>query len=258
MRHRKTILKWSLISGKFAYRVLATHAETICRHSFGERYRLNLIASAGCYSCYAALVMAFAPNTRLVDLWALIILGLLVYHFIAIWRRGHVRIHSYSTGLSWNIWQRWRLPTSIVRIFIEPGIIFLIGEFAAAKDFALASWLYLSAGSLLLKEIAIAWKHRREVLDAIDARIESEQMNEAIAGRTTRRRQAEQSPASVSQTSNQSQTPPPLSQMFENLDAALRQAMNARSPNPPASREQGRSPLAHLPRITSRGRNAGP
>jgi len=254
MRHRKTILKWSLARAKLAYQLLATSGETICRHSFGERYRLSLLMSFGAYLCYAALArLAMPDSSPLVGTFFVIYCALLGYHFIAISLKGYVCVHSYSTGMPWNVWHRCGLNNGVIRILIEPGFLFASGNIISLRDSALAGWFEAAAICLCFKEIVIAWNHRRHVLDAIDARLESEMMNDAIQQRTRPHARCAETQNPVNATPAEPQRPPTQAEMFGNVDPALRNLFgeNERGATPPT---QSQGPLGHLPRIVSRRR----
>lgn len=255
MRHRKTILKWSLISVKAGCRFLATSAETFCRHSFGERYRVSLLTSFAAYFCYAALARVVMPDASpFVGSFCVFYCLLLAYHFIRISLRGYVRVHSYSTGMPWNVWQCCGMPDGVIRILIEPALLLLAGRIARRWDVALATWLEGAALCLCFKEITVAWNHRRHVLDAIDARLESETMNESIQRRTRPRiRGGQQSLNPVTGASPHPQQPASQAEMIQNLDPALRNLFEGAQGDSPPVPPGG--PLGHLPRIISpRGR----
>lgn len=261
MRHRKTILKWSLTSVKVAYRLLATSAETLCRHSFGERYWTNLLGSFAAYFCYAALARIFAhDDSPLVGSFCGFYCLLLAYHFIRISLRGYIRVHSYWTGTSWNMWRRCYLPEGVIHILIEPGIIFLTGMIAGLRDVALATWLEAAALCLCVKETVSAWNQRRQVLDAIDARLESARMNESIQRRMRPRIRGGggQQLNPVTGAAPQSERPASQREMFSNIDPALQNLFEDREGNAPAPQAPPRGPLDHLPRIASPQRGRRP
>jgi hypothetical protein len=107
MEHLKTALKLALTSGKFAYKMMAISAETFCRHSFGRRYALNLLA--GYIFCLALTgLLSFGAaqlHPALLQDYLTIYFILIVFHLVRMWRY-HPNLHSHSNGQSWAIWSR--------------------------------------------------------------------------------------------------------------------------------------------------------
>jgi hypothetical protein len=255
MRRGKTILKWSLASAKLAYDLLATSAEILCRHSFGERYRLRLLASFGSYVLYALSVGAVMPDeSPLVGFFLALYSLLLGYHLISIECRGYVRVHSYWTGTPWSMWARFGLGNGIVRILIEPGLMVIGGMTVSSRDPAISAWLQGAGFCLFFKEAIIALDHRRHALDAIDARFESERISEAIRRRTTPRTRNAQPSNRVTPASPQPQPSPSSQEMFNNLDPALRNLFGENERGSPPATPRPEGPLGHLPRIVSHRR----
>jgi hypothetical protein len=267
MRHRKIISKWFLLSTKLAYQILATCAEVICRHSFGERYRLSMLMSFCGYMCYAGCLHAILPMaTPLLGYFDILYSLLMAFHLISISCGGYARVHSYSTGTSWGVWRRYNFNPTAVQLFVEPCLIAMLGLGASYWDQPLALWLYGAGLCLFIKEAISAWNRRHCVLDAIDARLEGEQMNEAIRRRMTPRgRRSQSASQSVEAPPSSQSNAPQQTEMFSNLDPGLRNLFSqgeSNSPVPPAnpgsasnSPEQG-GPLGHLARIRSSRRSS--
>jgi hypothetical protein len=239
MRHRKIILRWTFASIKIAYRLLATNAESLCRHSFGERYRPNLLASFGLFTVYVYCLKTVEPTSfPFIGTFFGINGALLAYHFISISRRRYVRTHSRSAGSSWHFWLRFGLGPTFVHIVAEPAVIFSAGTLISLWDEALATWLQCAALCLGIRETIAAWHHRRHVLDAIDTRIESERMSESIRQRTTPRGMREQTVNPVTPGTPEPPTPRTVEGMLANLDPALRDLFRRNDAD--TGRDQGR------------------
>lgn len=259
MQPGRIISKWSLLSAKWAYQLLATSAEIFCHHSFGERYRPRLLASFAFTAFYAFCVRAVFPTVSpLIAPLCWVNTALLVWHFFSIHRRQFVSIHTYSSGASWSFWGRFGFGTLISRAFVEPGFLICLGVVLSNWDVAVAAWLQCAGVCLAVKEAISAWNRRHRVLDAIDTRIESEQMNEAIRRRTTPKGRRAQSTHTVQASRAHPLTTPLQTEMFSNLDRGLQdlfshsQSISPLPPERPGRNPQNSGgPLNHLPRIVS-------
>src|SRR5262245_2591851 len=134
----KDISKWLLPSArwkrlfpvlKLVYRMMAVNAELICRHSFGVRYWPKLIGGFLLFCLYVGMIYVVTPQQppKLIGSYLLILLLVLCYHLVGLFRRHAQHVHSYSPGQSWEFWERIRFSANVVRLLFEPGLLIIVG-----------------------------------------------------------------------------------------------------------------------------------
>jgi hypothetical protein len=257
MRQTKTILKWALPSIKLAHRVLAPSAEIFLRHSFGQRYTFMLIASFSAFTGYVLLTEIFAPpdETPLMGIYLLIFLCLLVFHIWTMFRTPLGRIQSDSCGQSHEFWERGGITPTYAQLFAEPAVTFLIGMLILHVDDALAVWLMLAGTSLFAKEVARKWRGWNRVLDALDARIDGEQMNTTVREYNTPQSGGAQAASLVTVARPHQREDRPLEAILNNLEPDVRRLVSSAerraSVTPNRTQIFHTGPLGRYPRITA-------
>lgn len=157
MRPLKIILKWVLPSVKIAYRMLAVSAEVFCRHTFGPRYAPSLLASfIFCFVSMACLRAIF-PNesSPIIGIYLFSYFILIIYHLVRMWRP-RTPTHSYSSGYSWEFWERLNITPAFVKIFFEPAILEIVGFAIRPANVLLSVWLAAAGLCLCLKEFFLS------------------------------------------------------------------------------------------------------
>ena len=170
--NKKIILKWLLPSAKLACKLIAVSAEVFCRHSFGMRYGLRLVGSFLLCFGYASLVGLAIPaaTSHLLDIYLWIFSLLLLFHIVGLCRQRPPLPHSYSTGQSWQFWQRFGFGQNTVRLVFEPGLHIVAGVIVSPVDNALAVWLESAGVCLFIKEMITLRQEYKHLLDALGCR----------------------------------------------------------------------------------------
>lgn len=236
MRHLKTILKWALPSAKFTYKMLAVSAEVFCRHCFGRRYAPTLLLSL-CFSFLGLnLIRITEPQAHpgLIDDYLLIYLILVIYHVARMWWH-QTPVHSYSNGLSWEIWSRFNFSPNLVKTWIEPLMLAMAGILLLWANQHLAFWLIFGAGCLFAKESLSRRRFNNRVMDALDARLEGERIATATRQQSEPQRGRGQDANSVVMAEP---VQPPVNfntvpQMYSELDPELQRLVRASNENQP-------------------------
>jgi hypothetical protein len=243
MEHLKTALKWALPSAKFAYKMLAISAEVICRHSFGRRYAINLLASYVFCLAVTGLMRFGAMELRpdLLKSYLLIYAILMIYHLACMWRH-QPNLHSHSSGQSWGIWEQLHFNSTAVKILVEPLLFVLTGAALLEANIILSLWLQFGGLCLFYKGLSAHWNFRNRVMDSMDARLEGERIGGGVRQQTAPRggRTQGANPVTMAEPAQQPADAGP--QMYNNLDPALRRligAPNQTQPNPAPATQPG-------------------
>jgi hypothetical protein len=237
MDQLKTILKFHFRSAKIAYKMLAVSAEVFCRHSFGQRYAPNLLASFFCSFVTLSLLRKVVPQEApiFVSLYLFGFFILLLWHLVHMWRP-RATIQSHSNGQSLNFLARLDVNPNIVRILLEPSIVLFIGALFIAVNQLLSVWIMLGAICLFIKETLAYFQFANRILDAIDARLEGERIGTGVRRQTTPQVGGEQAVIPVA-TVDPGQLPAsPIQQIYSGLDPALQRLMATPNQNRPATR----------------------
>ena len=265
MNHLKIISKWVLPSVKIAYNLLAVSAEVFCRHSFGQRYAPQLLASF--FFCFVTMeclrALAQQAQSLFVDVYLLTFFILILYHLGKMWRPAR-NIHSHGNGLSWRFTEGLGIKPTVMRILIEPAIHVFVGFLILQVSALLGSWLMAAGLCLFVKEFMIYWKHRNRILDSVDARIEGERIGTGVRQFTSPQSGSEQGVSPVVAVEQAPQPASSISQIFSRLDPALQQLVTTPGRNHPGTPAINRSapqsnprryhggPLGTYPRISSK------
>jgi hypothetical protein len=159
-------------------RIVPASVEVFFRRNFGWRYLPTIMMAFLLCACYASLVPVV-----LTQLFVFAMLGMSIYHIGVTWARPSGRSpgrYSYSTGDSWPIWRNSGLRPTTVQRYIEPAICVVIAGLITPFDLALSLWVVASGMALFIKEQLGLFRSRRRVLDSVDSRIESQQLNELV------------------------------------------------------------------------------
>lgn len=226
---KKIILKWLLPSVKLAYKLLAVSAEVFCRHSFGWRYGFQLVGGFLLCFLYTILIRAAAPSmtSHLLDIYLWIFFLLSLVHLIGLCRQRPPIPHSYSTGQSWQFWQRIGFGQNAVHLVFEPGLHVLAGVIIYSVDSPLSVWLQTAGVCLFIKEIISLWQHHEHLLDALDSRIEGQRISQAVRQHSAPQSGGEQPVNPVTPAQPSRQPISPLAQIVRNLDPALRRIISS-------------------------------
>lgn len=169
--------------------ILSASAEAFLRRNLGCRYVPTILLAFGICCVYAALT---THQTVLMDIFLFAFLIRVAYHGISnLLRRQHdgQEHHSYSTGESLSLWKRFRFSQATVRRGLEPALCLMIGGIISPWDMMLAAWIVGAGFSLFIKEQLHSFHLRRRVLDMVDSRIESQQLNSTVTQYLTPRRE---------------------------------------------------------------------
>src|ERR1039458_8035729 len=240
-RTKKIILKWLLPSAKLACKLMAVSAEVFCRHSFGLRYGLWLIGSFLLCFGYTGLVGMANPGVtwHLLDFYLSIFLLLLLFHVVGLCRQRPPLRDSYSTGQSWQFWQRIGFSQNTVHLVFEPGLHVLVGVILFPFDHSLSVWLQTAGVCLFIKEIIVQWQEYEHLLDALDSRVEGERMSQAVRRYTTPQSGGEQPVNPVTPVQPARHPGSPGAQCVRDLDPALRRMMSTETgDSPPGTPEE--------------------
>lgn len=234
MEQQKIILKWVLASVKITYKMLATSAEVFSRRCFGRRYAPKLLLSF-CF-CMVALALLQSGHPQesgaIVGYYIAIHFILVMYHICGMWRR-RTPVQSYSTGQSWEIWQRLNINPTIAKSVIDPLLNVIAGLLLYHESHLLSVWLQLGGLCLFIKEFLFNWEFGNRVLDSLDARMEGERIGTAVRQQTNPQAGGEQAVIPVAEV-NTAQIPANQAhQFYAGLDPALQRLMARPNQNPP-------------------------
>ena len=264
MEQLKTILKFHFRSAKVAYKMFAVSAEVFCRHSFGQRYALTLLASLlGNYVFLGVLLQPVVrqQHSALIDDYLLIFFVLVIYHICSMWRR-RANIQSYSNGQSWDFWRRLNVNPNLVKTTLEPLMVLLIGALLFSANNLLSIWLQLAGVCLFIKEFLANLEFGNRVLDSVDARLEGERIGTGVRQHTTPQAAGGQQVNPVLPVEPEPAPVSSIEQIYTRLEPALQRLMgspNQDSPNtsaanrraaPQNTRRYHAGPLGTLPRMT--------
>jgi hypothetical protein len=260
MLQARTIFELVFISAKVLCQLFAGSAEVFLRFSFGRRYVGALVASFLFCLFYTIAVHTVAPATTSPLLWLhlLAFLTLLCHRLVSTFITRSASVHSYSTGQSSNFWQHFTTNITTAQLLLEPCSFVLVGLLIFPLDAPLSFWLQTSAFALFLKGCALRWNERRRLLDAFDARIEGEQMSEAVQEQFARRSTGVHTVRSAVAAQSPRQSPNTVTHILRNLDPALRGLLSPGHPMHSSAAgvaSQSRRPFPR-PRQGSSPRNA--
>jgi len=173
-------LRICLFVGKWLLRLLPQTVEPFLRSNFGRRYVLQPFGAWFLFLICASLNPRPAATSSLflVSLFALI-----TYHCVRVFQRNRLSAaepHSSSTGDSWKIWQNHGFSKSTVQCYLEPALCGMVGLLVLLPDPFLGWWLMLSAVALFIKEQYTLFKLNRRVMDALDAKLAAQALNNSL------------------------------------------------------------------------------
>ena len=151
--------------------------EIYLHRNFGCRY-LGMLS----FSWFFCVLCCGITSCKTV-LDAIFVFGLsihLVAHVIGAFTRSYRGIpepHSHYTGDAWRIWQRWRFEQATVQRYLEPLLCVLIALPLHDIDPFLFFWLIASGISLFIREQIVRVRNAWRVQNAIDARLEAQDLN---------------------------------------------------------------------------------
>ena len=170
----------SLFLGKWLMRLLSASVEAFLHSNFGRRYvRMLLGAFFVCLICSA---LDPFPGL-LIRLFLLGFLAQIICHLFHVFHRRRLSAaepHSSSTGDSWKIWQHFGFSQTTVQRYLEPALCWVVGWIVSVPDPFLGFWLMASAVSLLIKEQISRVKITRRIIDAHDAKIAAQSLNNGL------------------------------------------------------------------------------
>ena len=175
------IIRWLL-------NLVAIPFQVVVRRNFGERYFsvVSFVLSMAMFATFGFMMDGERIGLHVCFAIVAIVMG--VWHQLEIFRRnrrGEV-FHSYYDGDSFQWFYRvFGENNSNVARFWEPLFVFMLGFFLSVmfRQSNFVQWTMLGAFALFIKanvEFNI-WRHR--VLDVIDSRIESKNMQAAVEGK---------------------------------------------------------------------------
>lgn len=165
------------------FQLMSATAEVFFRRNLGRRYVPTLVRAFLLFG-FVRSVLALRSEWTLPSV--LFLLGFFLrtaYHYAFNWfrpGRGLPEPHSLSTGDSWGLWRRFRFSQSRVQRFVEPVFCLVVVWMIWNQDLALALWIAAAGGSLFMKEQMNHFRNRRQVLDIVDNRIESQLLSAAV------------------------------------------------------------------------------
>jgi hypothetical protein len=198
-RLSRVTLRFTKTLCKLLLKFLPPGLEVFLHGGFGERYALRLGGSLALFWLYrkCALMVASIAGSEaeraFLDIHGIGLLVAAVVHLFAMCVRRFRQIgelHSRSSGTPWPIWEQLALPEWFTVGFIEPAIGFAVALVIRPHASALALWLEASSVALFVKTHLSRFSHRRNLLDALDARMEGRQLSNRIQERLSPRGQA--------------------------------------------------------------------
>ncbi len=265
MQRAGITLKSALANAKILTHLMAVSAEVFCRHSFGRRYSGQLVLSFLCCAFYTLAIQTAAPSSTSPLSWLhlIVFFGLVCFHVASIFTGGRGQGHSYASGTSWGIWRRFSTNATTVHLLLEPGACLALGLFLALVDKALSVWFLAAGVSLFAKGLVIRWDNRQQLLDAVDARIDGQQLNEAIRAQQSAPADGEQAINSVLPAQLSAQRPRSLREMMNQIDPALRRLISQPRAEPHLAHDESRTPGSVIspgrpPKPVERVHHAGP
>ena len=197
---QRRYLNITLFIGKWLMALMSASVETYLRANFGRRYVFMLVSAFFFFLVCSGLNPHPSALTSLF-LFGLFVLG--IYHFIQMFRRRHLGVaepHSASTGDSWIFWQRFGLAQTTTQRYVEPAFCWLLGLIISPVDPFLGFWLKTSAVALLIKEQISRVRITRRIIDANDAKVAAQNLNNGV-------RQYQQGPGRGAQKSHRAHFP---------------------------------------------------
>jgi len=179
-----------------AVRLLIVPVETLIRRAYGERYYMPFLVlflffvfnfiSFGVYGLSTQKDLGYLESNSLVIFTYLFAIAG-VFHYISIWnrRRKNVRMHSRFIGKALPF--LYFLPNAdgmTVYRFIEPLFILLVAFIFSFFDPLFSGYLAISSFGLAFVAHAQWKRFHNQILDAIDAEIESTNLSAAMAGKS--------------------------------------------------------------------------
>ena len=201
----KKLLHWifSIHGAKFLARVIAwfircslsamaVTGEMVFHRRFGERYWLAMIGSMLAFFLYFKIAPCiFRPHALPFlrpCLW--LFSALCLFHCLEMLFRARRETHSFGTGVPWIFCERLSSLLNFITRYAEPIIAFGLGHIIERYDAGVGFWWKGVALGMFVRGQVFRQRARTRLLEAVDSRIESKQLQTALTARTSPRHAA--------------------------------------------------------------------